>query len=517
MSDAEAERKAKAARAKKLLAQRQKAKAASTTSSIAPSSPASTIGDVATVPSARTSLSLDESAREEVERVVTPTQEKDEKEKVVKEKEKNDSAVKLQETISLLIQERADLQSRIAGLEGELNKAKAQSQLLEEGRALIGKLEEEKRELEEKLTKAEMDGTRVKKLEENIEKVHEERDNMLFERDLLIKERDDAEAGRIACEEGVAGRVGDVEKQLERARERESGLEAEIARLRQSNTELNGKVDSITSELDSERAKAGESSTSFSTLRNDHEALQSTHLSLQSEHDKLRSTHEQVSSTYAALKAEHDATSSSSTDLSSTLSSTRTELEKTRNNLEKATKRAEEAERKRVALQGENDELVKQLEEIRERIMQVVEEKAELANILDTERRATSQLELLESEQAGRIRQLESALHTATSRVHALSKQVTDNEPKGIFLSPKADSPIHDIEPRRPRSIDSALPAAVRHKRQVSLTALKARMEPRSPLRSTMESVAEESDGRKQFGDEIVFCCPACEGDLITL
>ncbi len=24
-------------------------------------------------------------------------------------------------------------------------------------------------------------------------------------------------------------------------------------------------------------------------------------------------------------------------------------------------------------------------------------------------------------------------------------------------------------------------------------------------------------NSRKQFGDEIVFCCPACEGDLITL
>jgi hypothetical protein len=34
-----------------------------------------------------------------------------------------------------------------------------------------------------------------------------------------------------------------------------------------------------------------------------------------------------------------------------------------------------------------------------------------------------------------------------------------------------------------------------------------------------MESVQEDLGliGRKQFGDEIMFCCPACEGDLITL
>lgn len=75
------------------------------------------------------------------------------------------------------------------------------------------------------------------------------------------------------------------------------------------------------------------------------------------------------------------------------------------------------------------------------------------------------------------------------------------------------------------------LPASVRHKRQVSLTALKARMEPARTVRSSrLGSTTEEDEGevkvspasdrtrvRKQFGDEIVFCCPACEGDLITL
>jgi hypothetical protein len=82
------------------------------------------------------------------------------------------------------------------------------------------------------------------------------------------------------------------------------------------------------------------------------------------------------------------------------------------------------------------------------------------------------------------------------------------------------------------------LPPSVRHRRLVSLSALKARMEPPRPLASPsrlgIEAVSEGDEGegrmngsvgltpthaplRKQFGDEIVFCCPACEGDLITL
>ena len=116
-------------------------------------------------------------------------------------------------------------------------------------------------------------------------------------------------------------------------------------------------------------------------------------------------------------------------------------------------------------------------------------------------------------------------------------------------------------------NVDMILPASVRHKREVSLNALKARMQPTQtkPLRSPHLSktisagglgnlneddevrngnqsehegeggnVDEDEDrrgieetwagrrtswmmSRKQFGDEIVFCCPACEGDLITL
>jgi hypothetical protein len=65
------------------------------------------------------------------------------------------------------------------------------------------------------------------------------------------------------------------------------------------------------------------------------------------------------------------------------------------------------------------------------------------------------------------------------------------------------------------------LPASVRHKRQASLAGLKARMGPTRTVSGLgpMESVEEDLGliGRKQFGDEIMFCCPACEGDLITL
>ena len=181
----------------------------------------------------------------------------------------------------------------------------------------------------------------------------------------------------------------------------------------------------------------------------------------------------------------------------------------------------------------------------------------------DTESDGTLALALSQSTE--RIRSLESALHAATSRVHLLSRQLTDmqaayatiqkerDDPsawsssvggtRGSFLSPTSEptSPPGLGRARPPivsnRSVDMSLPASVRQKRQVSLSALKARMDaPKSLLGpSNMDAVVEgeasasprrsdqstpvvaQSQMRKQFGDEIVFCCPACEGDLITL
>lgn len=149
------------------------------------------------------------------------------------------------------------------------------------------------------------------------------------------------------------------------------------------------------------------------------------------------------------------------------------------------------------------------------------------------------------SNQSETIRSLEAALHSAESRVHALSRQLTElqssyaeSPSRGIFIAD--ESPSLSRTPNRPTGVDALLPAHVRHKRQVSLTALKARMQPTpKPVTTPLGSLAEQNEsrrssvstpgeggkkvangfsrGKQQFGDEIVFCCPACEGDLITL
>lgn len=56
------------------------------------------------------------------------------------------------------------------------------------------------------------------------------------------------------------------------------------------------------------------------------------------------------------------------------------ELESIKSKLNNATKRADTAEKRKTALQNDNEELFKQLEEVREKVVQAMEEKAVLAS-----------------------------------------------------------------------------------------------------------------------------------------
>jgi chromosome segregation ATPase len=284
-------------------------------------------------------------------------------------------------------------------------------------------------------------------------------------------------------------------------------------------------------------------------LRANHDQLTTTHASLQEEHTKLQSTLDSLRSEHETLQTTHATSSTSISELENNLKNIQTELSTSKSNLGNMTKRADTAEKRKEALQTENDELVKQLEEVRGRVVEVMEEKAELAGRIQTlETRSKKDAKDLEaaktqiaehettisslrdtsisderaleiSQQAAKIRELEAALHAATSRVHSLTKQLSAAPPtspsQNLFLDAKTP-PVQRLP-----TVDLMLPASVRHKRQASLAGLKARMGPTRTVSGLgpMESVEEDLGliGRKQFGDEIMFCCPACEGDLITL
>ena len=191
------------------------------------------------IPSVRTSLSLDDTAGPKVEtgtETVSPDLDKDAGKATpndVPPVTSPDSLANLQQTVSLLIAERTDLQNRATGLQTSLNSSKADSQLLAEGRTLIARLEEEKSALETQLEKEKGTSREVVGLEESVTRLKKELGQLRGERDKLQRESKEHTSIREQDRKRDQEKIDELAKVVDRARERESGLETEVGRLRQ--------------------------------------------------------------------------------------------------------------------------------------------------------------------------------------------------------------------------------------------------------------------------------------------
>lgn len=145
----------------------------------------------------------------------------------------SDSVTNLQESITNLLAERADLQKDVADLTAQLGSARSDQQLLAEAREVTARLEGEKCEMEERLNAAGEEAAKGKETATALEAARRELEG-------AKKETEDARSAREALEaeleerEGKEGeRVAELEKTLERARQREGALETEVGRLKQ--------------------------------------------------------------------------------------------------------------------------------------------------------------------------------------------------------------------------------------------------------------------------------------------
>ena len=159
------------------------------------------------------------------------------------------------------------------------------------------------------------------------------------------------------------------------------------------------------------------------------------------------------------------------------------------------------------------------------------------------------------SERDSRIRRMQEEAHDEANRIHRMSKQMSDLETELAALRSQSASQTVSVAPgliplvnnvrSRPSSlavggpqvivpptasIDASLPPSMRHKRQVSLAMLKARMSGPPPSLSRNASkingseVMTENDEAAEvhlpdsLSDDAVFWCSACSTQtLITL
>jgi DNA repair exonuclease SbcCD ATPase subunit len=145
----------------------------------------------------------------------------------------SNSLANLQETVSNLLAERTDLQAEITRLKAVETSAKSDASLLDEGRTLIARLEEEKKALEDKVDAADVAAKKTAETEAALEKVRGELETAKRETDVALAAQEALE-DKLEEHKGKEGeRVAELEKVLEREREREGSLEAEIGRLKQ--------------------------------------------------------------------------------------------------------------------------------------------------------------------------------------------------------------------------------------------------------------------------------------------
>lgn len=149
------------------------------------------------------------------------------------EETSNDSLANLQETVSLLLNERSELQSQLSSLRSEFETAQGDTKLLEQGRELIKDLEEEKRSLEFQLNEAQDKAARIEGLERQVKSTENELEGVKKTKEYLQEEKERLESELVVQRDAEKERVVELEKAIERSREREGGLEAEIRRLRQ--------------------------------------------------------------------------------------------------------------------------------------------------------------------------------------------------------------------------------------------------------------------------------------------
>jgi hypothetical protein len=273
-----------------------------------------------------------------------------------------------------------------------------------------------------------------------------------------------------------------------------------------------------------------------------------------------------LDSQYAEANVERDIVSGERDGLLQETQDAQASIRKLTAQLEQQTKEASrslaQVEAVTVALeQPDATDLVRPINELKERLAGL--EQSMAAQSADTSKddatealRAQHAIEL--SERDSRIRHMQEDAHAENSRLHRMSKQIGDLETELASLRSKPTSRPASIpsfatpqpSPVKARpssfaisgppavappsaSIDASLPPSMRHKRQVSLAMLKARMSgpPPSLARqsskvNTSEPITEVDETahaalhttfRSQLSDDAIFWCPGCSQDLITL
>ncbi|KAJ6520274.1 hypothetical protein C8R45DRAFT_1058402 [Mycena sanguinolenta] len=273
-----------------------------------------------------------------------------------------------QQTISLLVSEKASLASELERLEGVENLARTTEASLEEERRIAKDLDEQVRRLR---AEASDSAARIQQSEskekELTEKCREQERELQRVNASIHESKKEAERHQKAVRElkeqiQSDDRLERAENSLKNTQNRADELEFQLSKLKQAHSTLKTERDGFDADL--------------RTLRESEEKWQAKHLLLQQEHS---TTQQHLAST----TSEKEALSQEKSSLQLELNEKLLQLQTTQNELKAANRRAEEAEQTQKDLQSEGTTLMRSLDEMRPKIVELTGVKLELGEKVD--------------------------------------------------------------------------------------------------------------------------------------
>ncbi|KAH9968694.1 hypothetical protein BC827DRAFT_1257715 [Russula dissimulans] len=216
-------------------------------------------------------------------------------------------------------------------------------------------------------------------------------------------------------------RVGELEASLQNVQNRASELEFQLSKSKQANVSLKGAHDRVETALREQTAAAASLAAKISDLEGRSAATQKQLATLTAEHQALRvdksSLQSQVDSHLGTIAGLRKAAFQSASDQEML----NRQLQASQAELRSAIRRTEEAERIQQELQNEGSSLMRSVDEMRPKIIELTNVKLELSEKLNT-------LEQAIRDRDGVIDKLESLLQAAQDHIESLNTRLLDAE-----------------------------------------------------------------------------------------
>lgn len=420
----------------------------------------------------------------------------------------DDTEIALQnerQTVSLLVtekahltaelQKRADFESKVQDLEDELESERVKS------KNHVSEVQRLQEVVSEALSRAEVSEAKEKEIADHYREQERQLQIISASSSELRKEADESQRKLRELEEQIQSddRVERLESSLKHTQDRADELEFQLTKLKQAHTSLKSERDELEFKISGVSTKETEWTTQKSLLE---ESLAGTREKLSSSEKALDNSSQENARLQTVVRSHETSIEECKEKLAKAASALATitrQLQNAQNELKVANRRADDAEKTQKSLQGEGTNLMRALDEMRPKIVELTDTKLELAERVEslehTIRSRDSVIVQLEND-------LEEARHL-NGETEATWKERLAEQEKRHKEAQSGASDIQKAYREREEELDTAL-ASLRNleaQRANSHQEASRRLEEIELLKDQIQSQGEELDALRHEVD----------------